>query len=392
MANFEFQAKRIKFTVRKSARERLFTQLQEANERMRKLLESSDQITVARQKSNNTKLPSSMHRKIKHFWRHAQRLHDVLANAWQCNCASHEANLGLEHRTSGDVEFDVFFRLAPTHKHPGWQGTRIKMVTNPSSPISTIASDTRPICKQVRWSVQDTQESLNAIKQTIMIQDLCSTLSMNHQDLIGFLQADEHRFMLYPANQISSSRHLEAVTLKRLLQAPQNLTRRRRYFLALTLASSYLQLGATPWLNMHLRKESIIFLQDPAQPQSDFLEHPYIHQELKTCSGNPATGAIASLGIRLLELCFGTPLEATQFRKQLPVGDETLAPIFDYTAAIQWSRLVSEEAGPEFADAIEWCLHCKEVGDDNWRKDLWDHVVVPLDACHKQVSQKPMVL
>jgi hypothetical protein len=80
------------------------------------------------------------------------------------------------------------------------------------------------------------------------------------------------------------------------------------------------------------------------------------------------------------------------FRKQLPTGDDHLAPIFDYTAAIQWSRLVSEEAGPEFAEAIDWCLHTRALTDNDRRKDLWQHVVVPLDACHKQVSQKPMLI
>jgi hypothetical protein len=82
----------------------------------------------------------------------------------------------------------------------------------------------------------------------------------------------------------------------------------------------------------------------------------------------------------------------TTFRKQLPAGDETLDQIFDYTAAVQWSRLVSEEAGPEFAEAIEWCLHAKTLNNNSWRKELWQNIIVPLDACHKQVSQKSVFI
>lgn len=44
----EFQAKRIKFTMRKSSREKIFAQLEVANERMRKLLESSERTSDAR--------------------------------------------------------------------------------------------------------------------------------------------------------------------------------------------------------------------------------------------------------------------------------------------------------------------------------------------------------
>ncbi|KAF2187523.1 hypothetical protein K469DRAFT_472815, partial [Zopfia rhizophila CBS 207.26] len=63
-----------------------------------------------------------------------------------------------------------------------------------------------------------------------------------------------------------------------------------------------------------------------------------------------------TLGIRLIELCFGTFLENNKFRQQLPPGDTTSVPILDYAAAVQWRKMVSEEAGPEFAEAVEWYL------------------------------------
>jgi hypothetical protein len=47
-ANFEFQAKRIKFSLKKGSCEGLFLQFKDANEKMRNLLESSDQIAAAR--------------------------------------------------------------------------------------------------------------------------------------------------------------------------------------------------------------------------------------------------------------------------------------------------------------------------------------------------------
>ncbi|KAF1969986.1 hypothetical protein BU23DRAFT_400569, partial [Bimuria novae-zelandiae CBS 107.79] len=58
------------------------------------------------------------------------------------------------------------------------------------------------------------------------------------------------------------------------------------------------------------------------------------------------------LGICLLELCFGIPLENTPFRKQMIVGHGTTSTSLDYAAAILWSETVGEEAGPEFQDAV----------------------------------------
>ncbi|KAH6632932.1 hypothetical protein C7974DRAFT_162289 [Boeremia exigua] len=93
-ANFEFQSKRIKFSLKKSTRERLFKQLEEACNQMQKLLELDDQIITARQQRSISKSTTLIDRKINDFWRHAKRLHGALTKAWQCGCLSHTVNLG----------------------------------------------------------------------------------------------------------------------------------------------------------------------------------------------------------------------------------------------------------------------------------------------------------
>jgi hypothetical protein len=391
MANMEFQAKRIKFTMKRSSRERIFEQLKDANERMRKLLDSSDQVTTARQRGHANRTSYIISRKINDFWQHAKRLHEALSSAWQCACHSHIANLGLEHRTFEKVEFDVLFHLDDAHQKLGWCGTKIKMVKNANA-LSIEVPQLLPSAggNRVRFEVADLSKSSDAVDQAALIKDICSAFSSTCPDCIGVLEADEHRFMLYPGAQSSSMGQLSVISLEQLLRNANSLTRRKRYFLALTLASTYLQLRETPWLNAYLRKDSIVFLQDPAKPDSAQLDHPYIRREISKTTSTSATDALSTLGIRLLELCFGSPIEATRYRKQLPDGDDTLAPIFDYTAALQWSDSVAEEAGPEFAEAIQWCLHAKALKEDNRRTDLWQHVIVPLEACHKQVSQKPV--
>ncbi|KAF2241840.1 hypothetical protein BU26DRAFT_398639, partial [Trematosphaeria pertusa] len=181
-----------------------------------------------------------------------------------------------------------------------------------------------------------------------LIQDLCTALSTAHPACFGFLNEDGHRFVVYPDSQTSTIASGAVITLDKLLHP---LTRRKRYFLALTIASWFLRLGCTPWLRSPL-KVNVVFLQDAAPSGSSGLGQPYIRGELSKHSSRPATDATSCL-------------------------------------ALQWSKEVGEEAGPDFAEVIEWCLRAKSLNDQSWRKEMWSNVIVPLDACHKQVTQRP---
>ncbi|KAH7092033.1 hypothetical protein FB567DRAFT_420710, partial [Paraphoma chrysanthemicola] len=110
-ANFEFQAKRIKFSLKKTSRERLFRELEEACNQMQKLLEIDDQVATARQQRKTSQTARLINRKMSDFWRHAKRLHEALIKSWQCGCVSHTANLGLASVTSDRTEFDMLFGL-----------------------------------------------------------------------------------------------------------------------------------------------------------------------------------------------------------------------------------------------------------------------------------------
>ena len=90
----------------------------------------------------------------------------------------------------------------------------------------------------------------------------------------------------------------------------------------------------------------------------------------------------------LLELCFGTALEDHELRQKYPPAGHFL----DMAAALEWSHRAVEEGGPEFADAILWCLHNMpgsgelDASLENWREELYLKVVEPLNYCHDQFS------
>jgi len=336
-----------------------------------------------------------MNRKINEFWMHAKRLHEALSKAWLCGCSNHTANLQLQHRTSDDVEFDVLFGVDVSTGKRDWKETKIKMVSRESTCDTTIhISLAQPTvlpvraARQVHWNTPQCQPSNTFGKDDMMkIIDLCSTLSKGRRPCFGFLDGDGYRFEVYPGQQTAAGIELETVSLDALLHHSRSpLTRRRRYYLALILASSYLQLCSTPWLNAPLRKDSILFLRDPSSEGRLLIDNPYICRKMAKQPTKDANDAISTLGIRLLELCFGIPLEECEFRRQLPPGDEVSGPILDRAAAVLWSKTVNEEAGSDFADAIEWCLHAKELSDGSWRREIWTRVIDPLEDCHRQVS------
>ncbi|OCK77570.1 hypothetical protein K432DRAFT_303930, partial [Lepidopterella palustris CBS 459.81] len=205
---------------------------------------------------------------------------------------------------------------------------------------------------RVGWATPDSHsQSAPNLHTSPKIVDLCNALSQTAPTCLGFLEEDDVRFMLYPTALSESSRDMDTITLGALLQDPdQSFTRRQRYSLALTLASSYLQLGSTPWLNAPLHKDDIIMLRRASEPNFTFSDQTYICRNFSSCSPADASRALSTL-------------------------------------ALQWSKTVGEEAGPEFAEAVEWCLHSNASSGDGWRKDIVKHVIDPLEYCHQQYAQ-----
>ena len=92
----------------------------------------------------------------------------------------------------------------------------------------------------------------------------------------------------------------------------------------------------------------------------------------------PFDVSIATLGILLLELCFGYTLESTPHWTGNPSGSSDLAQ--DRAAAWEWAERVEGEAGEPWKLAVDWCLGKWRVRteDDTWRQEFYQVVVEPL--------------
>jgi hypothetical protein len=232
----------------------------------------------------------------------------------------------------------------------------------------------------------------------IDVSNLCDTIASYGGDVKhrNCLKGEEGRFALSPVESQGRTDVRNTISLESLLrkESKVTLTRRQRYLIALTLASSHLQLHSSPWITAQWSKRDILFLQDSTNPAKILLDQPYISRNFAPTlpsSDDADDRSLSNLGIMLLELCFGTALEDNELRQKYPVG-LTPNPFLDTVAALEWSRRAVEEGGPEFANAILWCLHnMPGSGEsdgklDKWREELFLKVVEPLKYCYDQLN------
>lgn len=157
--------------------------------------------------------------------------------------------------------------------------------------------------------------------------------------------------------------------------------RAQRLRLALRVASSHLQLPSTSWARRPLQSQHVKFAQygftatDYASVSADFEPELPLSQRVPKATDR----SFASLGIILLELLFGAQLEEHKLWQHFGMKSVD-DPTFRRMVAIQWAKDVEEEAGPDFASAVEWCLNKSPttLGGNRWRGDLAQNVVVPL--------------
>jgi hypothetical protein len=208
------------------------------------------------------------------------------------------------------------------------------------------------------------------------------------------MKTEDQNYVISPLFEQKDPESSDMTTLGQLLRnGRRRLTRRQRFFIALTLASSQLQLQKTPWLESGWSKDSIYFMCKSTDPLKITLEQPFIgrglghpDREAKTDSTN-SENTLPALGIMLMELCFGVPFEEQEFRKKYLSPDGLSNPYLDLAAAMEWCNSeAAEEAGPEFADAVRFCLG--QFGapplDEKKRQELMEKVIKPLQFCHQQ--------
>lgn len=230
------------------------------------------------------------------------------------------------------------------------------------------------------------------------LSNLCEKLANFEQveTCLGILKGEDFDYSLYPLLQKQRIEEAEQpmISLGSILRRESGvkLSRRQRFYLALTLASSHLQLHKTPWLENGWSKEEILFLPDPRNSAQVNLEQPFIARDFALPGKNKGTptadNSCSNLGIMLLELCFNATFESQPCRKKYVSPDGQSNPYLDLAAALEWCNSeAAEEAGPDFESGVRWCLSQFGVVnglDEAKKEEMIEKVIKPLEYCHKQ--------
>ncbi|KAE9369005.1 hypothetical protein N431DRAFT_486411 [Stipitochalara longipes BDJ] len=175
-----------------------------------------------------------------------------------------------------------------------------------------------------------------------------------------------------------------------------------RITLAVNLASSLLQLHATPWFNERWNKRDILFISDERNDESlrpVDVERPLLaYQFLSSGTTTPSAKStlprpihpnlsVLYLGIMLLELWFAESIESRRLPSDLVDGIPN--PSTDLTVAERWVKenadLGNMPAG--YFLAVSSCIYCffqpmprdKSLTNPDFREAIWQNVVVPLE-------------
>lgn len=173
------------------------------------------------------------------------------------------------------------------------------------------------------------------------------------------------------------------------------LSKKERYSLALTLASSVLYLNSTPWLTNHWAARDIKFLQATDATKLVDTEHPYLAPAVVEPSSSLALASrsfnmqnkntvLLALAVTLLELYFGTTAEKHQ-QTEHGAHDPALHqnPWMLCAMAHQWTEESQDELSAAFLSAVRHCLRCfsdpgVSLQDSDFLQAAAEGIVLPL--------------
>ncbi|KAK5164620.1 uncharacterized protein LTR77_009826 [Saxophila tyrrhenica] len=414
-----FQAKRAKYAFAPTKREELLEELESQNNKLQNVLAASDRVSALTKQQTRVQKPA-INQRMLNFWRHADNIFKLLKNTWHCTCRSC-ASLWLQQHPKRFVHMSIVLPFchgrravkielsdippvlqlpAPQrHSRPTSSTTTAGQLPTVSilanSSVLAIRSGRGRNTTTITRTAQATSVTVPQAHQTttpstapfLQNHGLCAafaTSTANGQECLGRVTEGDDEYAVYPAvEKVCCS---QGTSLADLLSpgAALKLTRVQRYGIALTLASSHLQLHSTPWLKSAWTSEDVLF---PTESNGSVLTlhgEPYILANINPSNSNTLTSqkdrSFSTLGIVLLELCFGRRLEEHPMFLNSPYAALKADPIIRQTVACEWIDDATGEAGEEYAKAVKWTLQQSPalLKDDKWREEFAVNVVSPL--------------
>jgi hypothetical protein len=236
------------------------------------------------------------------------------------------------------------------------------------------------------------------------VKDLCASINQMHASRLGF--SLDNKSKLRGAYLIDATEtrvpSAEILTLEDLLDRPPvvngrraKLTKKERYNLALTLASSVLYLNSTPWLMDQWAAKDILFHRTENAIHPIEIDRPHVapslvEQNKGMPNGHKARGfqnknsVLLALAIALLELYFGTSAGKYQ-EDELGAADPLLHsnPWLLCSMAHRWAEESQDDLSAAFLSAVRHCLRCfgdpgASLQDSEFLQAAVESIVLPL--------------
>ena len=247
--------------------------------------------------------------------------------------------------------------------------------------------------------VADTITSLQEVK------DLCASIQELKNSSTIKISLDSKNKLRGAYSIHSAETHMpssEPVSLEDLLDHPplvngrrSKLSKKERYSLALTLASSVLYLNATPWLTDQWAAKDILFHRTTTNARSIDIERPHVApmliEDTKSLPNNQKprgfhnkNTVLLALAIALLELYFGTTAEKYQ-ESEHGAPDPSLHqnPWMLCSMVHTWAEDSQDDLSAAFLSAVRHCLRCfsdpgASLQDADFLQAAVEGIVLPL--------------
>jgi hypothetical protein len=254
--------------------------------------------------------------------------------------------------------------------------------------------------------ISETIASSTSIASLQQVDDLCHTLRVfqrnKSNDCIGLLAAAVTTFQILPSWESANQQDLNSklIPLRSILHGKDTnlpvLLHGDKLRVAVTLASSVLQLHDTRWLERTWSKNDVFFIQRnniDAYKKTFILRSLWLNEtqetEYKDHNNTPLirNTTLFSLGILLIELCLNKPLEQlrtsedTRWTLGAPTALTDILVVDRILKSGQWFK----QASLRYHSATKRCIYCDfgqekaTLDDDGFRQAVYDLVVVPLE-------------
>lgn len=364
-------------------------------ERLREKSQQDHQIMV-KSSSSSSKAVVSMLRKVQV---RASKLYRALAQSWTQSCQDpHGARLYLDYRID---TFEASKKSFAPYKHNKIEfSITLQGCTNPSYQtcvVEVLNLDDFEYLNNVRKPAVSFKTIPDTVTNTKRsdVDNMCHVLNQcmsPKQSLKLYLVENERLCYDHVLRDTSDCRlgHVhggKTVSLRDLLQDPtyrRALQLKPRVKLAAMMASSALQLHATPWCRS-LRNESFLFVQDLSGKID--LRNPFVvcsfdgkYNPSSACSSQ-AESELLDLGILILELWHNEVMDTFASDSCLVLEDT-----FDsrQSVARKWITETKDDLLTSVYDAAVRCINCRfdavsiDLMDHKLNISIFDGVVKPL--------------